>query len=258
MTARSEGVLHFFCHAHAGSAALEVNQLPANAAGWREGAACPVCGAITRARFAAEWIARLASNRSGAQVYVTEQLTPLYRALRRRMPALIGSEFVPDEAERSSVQTRLRQFLGDETASLRHEDITALSFPKGSLDLVGCFDVLEHLPDEAAALEAFFRVLAPQGALLLSVPFLPEASATLVRALPDPTSADGVRHLLPPEYHGDPTDPDGGILCYRHFGWDLLEKLRGLGFASTALLEGWGEATGVFGDQQLILAVKPA
>jgi len=36
--------------------------------------------------------------------------------------------------------------------------------------LVGLFDVLEHMPDDTAALKSIYRVLAPGGALLLSVP----------------------------------------------------------------------------------------
>ncbi|MBN9165052.1 MAG: hypothetical protein BGO98_36720 [Myxococcales bacterium 68-20] len=40
----------------------------------------------------------------------------------------------------------------------------------GPFALVGMFDVLEHLPDETASLDAVVRLLAPGGVLLLTVP----------------------------------------------------------------------------------------
>jgi hypothetical protein len=37
--------------------------------------------------------------------------------------------------------------------------------------------------------------------------------------------ADGaIEHLEPAEYHGDLVS--GGVLCFHHFGWDLLEQAR--------------------------------
>jgi hypothetical protein len=41
-------------------------------------------------------------------------------------------------------------------------------------------------------------------------------------------------HLEPPEIHGDPLN-EGGILAYYHYGWPLLDELRGQGFASAEL-----------------------
>ena len=35
-----------------------------------------------------------------------------------------------------------------------------------------------------------------------------------------------------PEYHGDPLG--SGVLCFHHFGWALLDDLRGAGFADAA------------------------
>ena len=38
----------------------------------------------------------------------------------------------------------------------------------------------------------------------------------------------------PPEYHGDPLG--GGVLCFHHFGWDLLDAMRECGFAEAEAL----------------------
>jgi SAM-dependent methyltransferase len=49
----------------------------------------------------------------------------------------------------------------------------ALPFAAASFDLVCCFDVIEHLDDDAGALREVQRVLGPGGLLALSVPAYP-------------------------------------------------------------------------------------
>ncbi len=52
-------------------------------------------------------------------------------------------------------------------------DAARLPFAAGSFDLICAFDVLEHLPDDHAALREILRCLAPGGTLLLTVPAHP-------------------------------------------------------------------------------------
>jgi 2-polyprenyl-3-methyl-5-hydroxy-6-metoxy-1,4-benzoquinol methylase len=49
-------------------------------------------------------------------------------------------------------------------------DATRLPLATGSVDLVTCFDVLEHVADEYAVLSEIHRVLKPSGRIILSVP----------------------------------------------------------------------------------------
>jgi SAM-dependent methyltransferase len=49
-------------------------------------------------------------------------------------------------------------------------DATHLPLRSGSLGLVVAFDVLEHIPDDAAALSEIWRCLRPGGHLLVAVP----------------------------------------------------------------------------------------
>lgn len=67
---------------------------------------------------------------------------------------------------------------GADGAAVAHErgldvvrgDATRLPVADGSLDLVVAFDVLEHLPDDAAAVAEVRRVLRPGGTWLVAVP----------------------------------------------------------------------------------------
>jgi hypothetical protein len=49
-------------------------------------------------------------------------------------------------------------------------DVTRLSFPDGIFDLVLCFHVLEHVPDDRQAIRELRRVLHEDGQLLVHVP----------------------------------------------------------------------------------------
>jgi 2-polyprenyl-3-methyl-5-hydroxy-6-metoxy-1,4-benzoquinol methylase len=44
------------------------------------------------------------------------------------------------------------------------------AFPDGSFDVILASDILEHVPDERAALQAWFRLLRPRGTLIALVP----------------------------------------------------------------------------------------
>jgi SAM-dependent methyltransferase len=99
----------------------------------------------------------------------------------------------------------------------RCEDVTRLTFPDNSVDLLISSDVLEHVPDVAAAFRETRRVLRPGGVHLFTVPTVAE---TAKRA---EILAGRVRHLLSPEYHSDPLNPEGGILAFWTFGRDMGE-----------------------------------
>lgn len=45
-----------------------------------------------------------------------------------------------------------------------------LDFVPGSVGAIGVFDVVEHIPDDAAAIRSFHRLLAPQGRIYATVP----------------------------------------------------------------------------------------
>jgi hypothetical protein len=103
-----------------------------------------------------------------------------------------------------------------------HQDITRLGFADNSLDLIISSDVLEHVPDVAAAFRESARVLRRGGVHLFTVPPRP---ATVRRA-----SIEGaaVRYWYPAEYHRDPLSVRG-ILAFWDFGPDLPQQFAQCG-----------------------------
>ena len=195
---------------------------PASDGSLRESLRCEACGCIARQRAVAGLL--LDGLDRDARVYLTEQASVLYVALRRHLRRLQGSEWVASPLRR----LRLAAWLWRHGVAewIRREDVTALRFADASLDALATLDVLEHVPDYAAALHEFARVLRPGGRLVLCAPYFPELPGIETRATVD---AEGrVTHLLPPEYHGDPLG--GGVVCFHHFGTGLLDALGEAGF----------------------------
>jgi SAM-dependent methyltransferase len=210
------------------------------AANVREGLACPECRLNARQR-AAFGLLRDRVASPDARIYASEQTTPAYAWLRRNYRRSCGSEYGVSAEKAEGLKPWMRSLGVDEP--IVHQDVTALTFADASLDGIISFDVLEHVPDYAQALREFARVLAPGGLLVVTVPFIEAHEHTTVRAR---IGADGqVEHLLPPEMHGDPVS--GGVLCFYHFGWDLLATAREAGFAKAEWHRTWAPEHGLFG-----------
>jgi SAM-dependent methyltransferase len=205
---------------------------------WREHLTCPGCRLNNRMRAALAFLGEGMRRRD--RLYLTEQVTPLFRVASRRFASVVGSEFLRDGTPPGR----------SNAAGVRHEDLTRLTLPAAAFDRVGTFDVLEHIPDHRAALANLHRCLKPGGVLVMTVPFALLSPTHTVRATVGPDGS--VRHLMPPEYHGDPLDP-AGALCFYHFGWELLDDLRRCGFADAALHFYWSRELGFLGGTQFVI-----
>jgi SAM-dependent methyltransferase len=172
-----------------------------------------------------------------------EQTTPLYTWLKPRFPRLIGSEYLPKQIPP-----------GASLNGIRNEDATHLTIADESLDYLLSFDVFEHIPNYSDAFREAARCLKPNGILLFTAPFVASSLTTIVRAKRHANGA--IDHLLPPEYHGDPLNPTDGVLCYQHFGWDILDLLKSLGFPQPAGLLLWSRRFGYLGEQIFFVAGK--
>ncbi|HEY2346098.1 MAG TPA: methyltransferase domain-containing protein [Xanthomonadaceae bacterium] len=213
---------------------------------FREGLVCERCHTPARVRAGLALLRTLCPRRD-ARIYVTEQASAAYLWLRSHRPRTIGSEFERNWQGRLRLSRHLwraRRF-----GLVRFEDVTRLRLETASQQAVASFDVIEHVADDRAALREFARVTEPGGWLVLTAPFAgTERSIERTRV-----AADGrIEHLLPPEYHGDPLG--GGVLCHRHYGWDLLEALREAGYRDAVVAMPWWPEAGLFDGLATVIA----
>ncbi|MBN1461276.1 MAG: methyltransferase domain-containing protein [Armatimonadetes bacterium] len=148
-------------------------------------AACPVCDSRSRHRGLALLIPRILNERPGIE-----------RAIH------FAPEEVLAEVLLSSAQIDYRTTdLTDSGCDFPGEDIQGLSFLDGEFDLVLCNQVLEHVPDDGAAMAELSRILSPRGLAIITVPCDWQRPTT--------TSFRRVR-------------PGGH---FRHYGRDLADRL---------------------------------
>lgn len=249
---RGAAGLHAYCWACSRIEQLEINPVRAGHGGlqWREALRCPRCNLTARKRLGLHLLAE--SMQPGAPPpYLTEQVSYSFVAARRIWPKLIASEFLPTRTQRVVESQKIKFLTRNIFLKARHEDLTALSLRDASIGGMLSMDVLEHIADTKAVLREARRVLVPGAPLVMTAPFLNGSRATSVRAVQE---ADGsIRHLLEPEYHGDPLDP-AGVLCFYHFGWDLLDSLRDAGFARAEMVFPWDPHFGYLSEQTAFLA----
>jgi SAM-dependent methyltransferase len=137
---------------------------------------------------------------------------------------------------------------------IRNEDLCDLTFEDQTFDAVVSLDVFEHVPAYRQAFKECARVLKPRGRMMWSVPFLPSSRTNSVRA----RIVDGqVQHIVtPPEYHGDPLSSNG-ILCFQHFGWEMLDEIMQAGFKDAYAVCYQSIPFGYLGGEQfMFFAVK--
>lgn len=212
---------------------------------WRERVVCPVTQLNNRLRASVHFMDFELNLNENSNIYIAEQLTPLYGYLKNKYANLIGSEYLGPEFQSGHINER----------GIRHEDNTRMSFKDSELDCYMTFDCLEHIPDFEAAFKESFRVLKPGGTLYWTVPFAMNSHENVIRAT---VNEDGsINHIMPPEMHGDPVNPEGGILCYQYFGWELFDQLRAIGFSDAYAITYWSDSLGYYnGDQFLFCAIK--
>jgi glycosyltransferase involved in cell wall biosynthesis len=210
---------------------------------WREHLACQSCGFTMRLRAAMHIFYSHVCHDPSADIYLTEQTTPLYRWLKSRHLNLTGSEYLGDAVP-----------YGSERDGLRNEDLIRLTFPDMSFDYIISFDVMEHVTDDLAAFRECLRCLKPGGVLFFTAPFSWDKANKVVRA---EKNQDGeIEHYLEPEFHGNPVDPDGGALCFRYFAWDVLNDLREAGFSAVKVMNYWSREYAYLGPSGFIVVGK--
>lgn len=182
----------------------------------REHFVCLECGCNARLRFMIQKM-RKEYNR-GMKVYAYERVTATYREIAKFIPKddLIGSEYFGNQ-----------YVSGEYVDGVLHEDAANLSFGDDSFDLMLSMDVFEHTYYYENVYREVYRVLKPGGKLLLTIPMRPIYDETVERA----KIVDGeIVHMMEPIYHGDPLQPQNGVLEFIQYGWDIIPFLKKIGF----------------------------
>jgi SAM-dependent methyltransferase len=130
-----------------------------------------------------------------------------------RLPHFFSSDYVPGSEP------------GATLAGVRSEDLTHLTYPDSNFDLVLTSESLEHVPDLQIALKEIYRVLAPGGRHVFTIPVLPGIPKTFARAvvLADGSIEDRAQRVCHP-------GGDVGYPVFTEFGADLTDLFRQAGF----------------------------
>ena len=103
------------------------------------------------------------------------RLLPLL--LIRSRPELAAMLINPDRADLPLTQTFAQALRVSGRCRFSSELIESVSAEKGSVDLITCVSVLEHIPDDQRAIRKMWSLLRPGGRLLLTVPCAARAAA---------------------------------------------------------------------------------
>jgi len=166
----------------------------------RVGALCWRCGSHERHR--AQWLLLQRRPELLRETRSLLHFSPEW-CLRRRLAATPGLRYVTTDLDlEQEVDLRL--------------DVTALDLPDGAFDAVLCSHVLEHVPDDAAAMRELRRVTAAKGFCLVMVPLALDRERTYEDA-----SITA------------PADRERAFLQFDHvrlYAPDIAERLRRAGF----------------------------
>jgi hypothetical protein len=210
---------------------------------WRERVCCPETYFNNRMRATFHLFDLEMQPYPDSKIYITEQITPIFTYFAGQFPGVVGSEFLGDHVPFGHVNEN----------GVRNETLCALSFPDQSFDTLVSLDVLEHIPDYERAFRECARILKKGGKMMWSVPFIATSSNNVVRAR---IENGEIIHILPPEYHGNPLSNDG-ILCFTHFGWQMLDQMRAAGFRDAYALCYHSSKFGYLGSEQfMFIAIK--
>jgi SAM-dependent methyltransferase len=150
-----------------------------------EGVECPCCGERFR-RFVPYGVPRRPAAQCPACGAV-ERHRLLWLFLRERTDLFVRPQRLLHVAPEEVFAARLRalpslRYLSADLASPRamlRADVQRLPLPDASFDAILCHHVLEHVPDDRAAMGELLRVLRPGGWALLQSPIRSRLAATL-------------------------------------------------------------------------------
>ena len=168
---------------------------------------CPVCGSLPRHRIIVSWLSSNLTEGSSGELSIEK--TILHFAQERSLKIWL------DKNHKEYITADLFN-----PADLKI-DIEDTKLPDGSYDMIICNHVLEHVLDYKKALKELYRILSPNGRIIISFP----VDTTLDTVYEDDSVTDKagrIRHF-------------GQADHLRVFGTDSTQMLRNVGFEVTEI-----------------------
>jgi SAM-dependent methyltransferase len=167
----------------------------------RRGAQCGNCGSLERHRLVGLWLDANAAIVSDSRVLHFAPEPILSRLLRQRSKHYLSADLNPQAADVGM-------------------DIENIDLPNGSVDLVVCCHILEHV-DDRKALNEIARILAPDGLALFMFPIV-EGWRDTYENPAHTSSTDRIKYFGQSDH-------------VRMFGGDVRQRICDAGFALTEL-----------------------
>lgn len=152
--------------------------------------------------------------------------------IRRECSRLVVSQFFSDVPR------------GEFRDSQRSEDLESLTFPDNSFDLVITQDVFEHVLRPERAFAEIARTLKPDGAHVFTAPYY-RGRKTVIRARAG--KSGDVEHLMQPDYHGNPIDPEGSLVV-TEWGDDICDFIFHASAMTTSIFSFFDRRLGLRGE----------
>ena len=198
----------------------------------RDELVCTSCYSIPRLRALVHVLTMVRPDWQRSVLWEMAPSGPSSAKLAAECPRYVGSQYWSDVRP------------GDQRGGVRCEDVENPSFADGSVDVVVSSDVFEHVFDVDRAMQQIARVLSPSGVHVWTTPQYGtlEVSKERVRR-----TADGIEHLVPAEYHGDPVN-DKGVLVTFDWGRDLPQRVQRASGLTTTVYRIEAAHLGILGE----------
>lgn len=180
---------------------------------------CKKCQSQPRNRALVNVLNKYAKEWHNLTMHESSPSGPLSGFLKKKCKNYSSSHYFSDVAR------------GSYKGEFRSEDLSALTFPDQSFDLIVTSDVFEHVMDPDKAFHEIARVLKPGGMHIFTIPWIPNHKHSSRRAA---LKADGsIEFLKEPEYHGNPIGGGKGSLVTYDWGLDFPDFIYKHGGMST-------------------------
>ena len=201
---------------------------------------CPACGPSVIVRFGENGLAVrcMRCGASAIHLSILAVLKTMVPSLKEKHIYELSSrgplfEYVKRESKKLTYSEHIDNVpYGKFLNGVQCQNIEQLTYNDENFDICTSTEVFEHVACDQTGFREIYRVLKPGGVFIFTVP-LTKCNETVERAV---LENGMIRHILPPEYHGDRLRGQNKVLVFRDYGLDITERLQSSGFKRTEIV----------------------